>query len=260
MVWGMSMPSGFGDFWPHGAAEFDKTTREEGWPERLRQYYLNQPQQEQRRLLDYGENHAGYGAGYYGSYVRGKFTDEAGGSVYRFGSEKHPCSKPYSPIEPHEVPQYYTTERTHKSLGSFIQLSGLGWAVDSALKSIMERLEPEAHQFFPIELRMPKGRVFPEPYHLFVVGQYLDSFSRENSDPLSWTDCAPEYPDFYFYKYRKDKQGIVGLALSRSIFGAAHLWRERRFNGILTCFSDELREEIASANLRNPKLHRMIEV
>lgn len=260
MVWGMSLPSGFGDFWPSGEAEYDKKTRESGWGDRLRLFYLAQAPEEQRRLLDYGENHVGYGAGGYRSYVAGKFFSEHGADKlvadrYHFGSPEHPCSKVYIPVEPHEAPQSYTTEKSYQALGSFIQLSGLAMAVDEPLKEIIERLEPGVHQFFPIEIRMPRGKLYPTQYYTVVIGQYLDSFSPENSDEYAFRENGK-----YGYIHERNKAGVIGLAFSKSAFGNAHLWRERCFRQILFCFSDELQAEIIGAGLRVPKHYKMMEV
>ncbi len=265
MVWGMSLPSGFGDFWPLGAFELDPKTGEDGWSQRLAQYYLAQSPEEQRRLLDYGDNKIVYGAAGYGSYVWDKFIHEPGADkhkadLYHFGSPEHPCSKVYTPVEPHEAPQFYQTEKSPKSLGAMIQLNGRILAVDEALKAIIERFEPGVHQFFPIEIKMPKGKVYPEQYYTLVIGQFIDSFSPENSDPYSWHDYKEKYPDFYYYYYRKEKAGITGLALSKTLFGRANLWRERRFNGILICLSDELQAEAAKAGQRLPQHYKMREI
>jgi hypothetical protein len=251
MVWGMSLPSGFGEFWPSGAFEYDAKTRESGWSERLRLYYLDQTPEEQKRLFDY-QDAVGRAAHFYGGYVSGKFISELGTG----GGAERPH---FNAIEPHEPPQSFDTEKTYKTLGSLIGLNSQLLAVDDNLKAIMERLEPGVHQFFPIKITMPRGAVFPKPYYVLVISQYIDSFSPENSNPDSWHDW-PDYPDFYYYYHREDKRGITGLALSKMLFGRAHFWRERRFNGILICFSDELQAEVVNAGLRMPKHYRMKEV
>jgi hypothetical protein len=252
MVWGMNLPSGLGDFSPSGDFEFDRKTRNTGWFDRLRLFYLEQTPEEQRRLFDYGDKHVGHGAAGYWPYAVGKFITEPGTRE----SSDRPLT---TPIEPHEAPISFDTDKSYKALGSLIEFTCRILAVDEALKAIIERLEPGVHQFFPIEIRMPRDNVYPAQYYTFVIGQYLDSFSPDDSDKWSWHDY-PDHPDFYYYHYRKDKSGITGLALKKTLFQPAILWRERRFNGILICLSDELQAEIASAGLRIPRHYRMKEV
>jgi hypothetical protein len=183
-----------------------------------------------------------------------EFTSELGVDEYRFGSAEHPCSMTYSSIEPQEVPQSFNTEKSYKTLGSLISLNGF-LAVDDALKAIVKRLEPDVHQFFPIKIRMPRGKVYPTQYYIFVIGQYLDSFSPKDSDEGSWRTNGPNE-----YFHEKTKAGISGLAFFKDTFGRAHLWRERRMSLRPVFFSDELHTEIASAELRIPKNYRAKEV
>lgn len=252
MVWGMSLPSNFGEFWPDGDFEFDAKARDGRWSERLRLYYLAQNPDEQRRLFDYGDNHVGYGTGNYGNFVVGKFTRERG--TVRPGSPDYP---PFRPVEPHEAPRSFATEKSYKTLGSLIELNDGVVAVDEALKTIIERLEPGIHQFFPIEICMPRGQIYPGQYYTMVIGRFIDSFLPESSKGYSWSGYGQEYPNIYSYK--ESNKGISGLALSAANFGNANLWRERSFTNILLCFSDALRAEIEKSGIRVPNSYRMME-
>jgi hypothetical protein len=180
MVWGMRLPDSFGEFWPDGEFEYDPKARESGWYDRLRLHYLAQTPEEQIRLYDYrgfdhGGNGVGYGAGEYKTYVSGKFRQEV-------GTKDGPDKLPFAQAEAHEAPITFDTEKTYTSLGSMIKLNDRILAVDEMLRAIIDRFEPGMHKFFPIEIRMPKGAVFPKKYYTLVIGQYLDSFSPENSD------------------------------------------------------------------------------
>lgn len=248
MVWGMSLPTRFGEFWPSGEFEWDPKTRESGWRERLNEYFLAQsPERQKEFIAGAPDTHPPVSYAY---HVSRKLNGEA-------GMPNGPSEPQLYPIEPQEPPRSFTTDKKYQSLGSLIKLNDRILAVDDVLKTIIERLEPEVHQFFPIEIRMPKGEIFPKAYHVLVIGQYHDSFSPENSNKDSWSDYGPQYPDFYFYKYDESKKGISSLAFSEKVFGTSHLWRERRFNAILICFSDALQAEIAKAGLRMPAHYRM---
>ena len=249
MVWGMSLPSGFGEFWPLGG--FEGTIQggpADGWGARLKDHYLAQTSEERKKLIDIKSESDGS----YSYYVSRKFINELG--VPRL----EPELPPLTPIKPHEVPHFYQTEKGYKTLGSMISLSGGPLAVDATLKAIIKRLEPGVHQFFPVEIRMPRGQVYPGQYYMLVIGQYFDSFSRQDSKEGTFSDYGPDYPNHY--KPPHTKAELTGLAFSRSAFGKAHLWRERGFGLWLTCFSDELVAEIADADLRIPKHYQMKEV
>jgi hypothetical protein len=237
MVWGMTLPSTFGEFWPDG--EFV------GWYDGLKAYFREQMPEEQKALFDDGN---GNGETNYMGYAVQKLVSEAGAS----GGPDYP---PFSPIEPQEPPPSFTAEKRYTSLGSLIKLNDRILALDDALKTIIERLEPGMHQFFPIDLLMPRGDFFPKAYHVLFIGQYHDSFSPENSKEGSWRKNGD-----YGYLFEKSGKGVSGLAFSKSIFGGSHLWRERSLRGGVTCFSDELEAEIGDAGLRIPKHYRMKEV
>jgi hypothetical protein len=237
MVWGMTLPSNFGEFWPDGAFA--------GWYESLKAYYREQMPEEQKALFDDGK---GNGALSYMGYAGEKFIREVGTSV-------RPDDLPFSPIEPQESPKSFTTVKKYTSLGSLIKLNDRILAVDDRLKAIIERLEPGMHQFFPIDLLMPRGVTFPNAYHVLFIGQYHDSFSPDNSKEGAWRKNGD-----FGYLFEESKKGVTGLAFSKSVFGGSHLWRERSLWEWLTCFSDELEAEIAAAGLRIPKHYRMKEV
>lgn len=228
MVWGMNLPSDFGQFWPDGGFE-GGTGSSDGWWHRLTTHYLAQSQEEQRRLFGNG---TGLDASRYSSHVWRKFTHER-------GTKGTPEDPPFTSIEPHEPPQSFVTEKTYRTLGSLIIFNAGIIAVDEPLKAIFERLEPGVHSFYPIDIVMPKGAVFSKQYYTLVIGKWFDSFLPDKSGPTS--------------KNRRN------YTYARSVFGGAHLWRDRRTPAI-TCFSDELNAAIEAADLKLPKLQKMREV
>lgn len=223
MVWVMALPSGFGDFGPEGHFV--------GWEE-ARTHFANE--------VD-GDSY-GYG-------VWQKFIEEQGKQF----SPRHP---PIAAIESHEAPKWYELERRYSSLGSTIRLQNGILAVDEALKEIIERMEPHRHQFFPIQITMPRNVAYPKRYFILVIGQYLESFSPVQSVEGSW---EPDGSTHYFYNSPR-KKDLSGLALSKTIFGTAHLWRERLMSLPLICFSEVLLAEIVKAGLRLPQHFQAKEV
>lgn len=249
MVWGMSLPSSFGDFWPEGRFESDpQQPLSPGWRDRLIEHFLSQTAEVQKELFDYRGND-GLAAHRYPSFVSSKFITEQGVSI---NADKPPITA----IKAHEPPRFYQTRKNHSNLASLVELCDRIIAVDEGLKSIIEKLEPGVHQFFPIEIRMRRDKIYPASYYILVIRQYLDSFLPDESREGSY---RPDGPIFYFHE--ETKEAMQGLTFRKAAFGDAELWRERRLSREwLTCFSDELVARIAEAGLRIPKHYKMMEV
>lgn len=250
MVWGMSIPSSFGDYWPDGCYEGEDPQGEGGWSDRLARFYHIQTPKAQKRLFDYGPTGS---AADYPIYVSQKFVSEPNGRSIQF-----PELPPLNSIKEHEPPRFFITYANYKSLGSLIALNFGLLAVDEHLKSIIEQFDPGIHQFYPIEIRMPRGKFYPAQYYILVIGNYIDGFCPEKSKNGSYRSYGPEYPDYY--SLVDTAKGISGISIYRDAFGNAKLWRERGLNEGLTCFSDQLEAEIAKSGLRIPKHYKMIEV
>ena len=230
MAWGLALPGRFGEFFPDGEYV--------GWDEVLAEYFDNEMAAEQKALFD-RPGHSSYAF-----HVAEKFTSEPG--LKRSG---YP---PFGPIAVHEAPKRFETDKKYTSLGSLIQLNDRLLAVDGLLKVIIERFEPDIHHFFPIEIGMPKKVVYPTKYFVMAIGRYINSFLTQQSEPTSWRHDFGEYNIV-----EETKKGMAGLALSRSTFGNAHLWRESRVSNELLCFSDQLMAEINRSGLRLPKNYKL---
>lgn len=232
MVWAICSPSGLGVYFPDGDYV--------GWREKLLAYYKDEMTEEEK--LEYSGPEYVY-------RVSGKFNQEL----------NSPSGTGYlTPIKAHEVPDCYKLEKTYSDLGSMIMLTNGNWAVEQALKNIIEQLEPHVHEFYPIKIIMPKGKVYPKSYFLLVIGQYLESFSLTKSKPGTWKESS-DFPGQYRLS-SWTKIEISGLAFEKSNFGNAHLWRERTGGYPQVFFSNALKAEVDMADLRMPKHFRAIEV
>jgi hypothetical protein len=249
MVWGMNMPSGFGEFWPNGNFEGGLDWDSDGWGPRLSAYYREQTPEMQRELFHHGDEGLLNDPGAYAYYVSQKFINEPGALI-------GPDYPPLSPIRDHEPPRSFNIVSGGKSLGSLIELSNQMLAVDATLRAMIERLEPNTHQFFPIEIKLRNGKTCAGSYFTLVLRRYLDSFSAGNSAGEAFRESSD--PRFFFNE--QTKKGITGLALSKDVFGNAHLWRERSMLFRPLFFSDELQTEIAKAGLRIPRHYRAKEI
>lgn len=244
MIWGMYLRRGGGPHGPYGDYEGPVDIYGDGGSHRLRRYGCEELSDEQ--IAFYGSGRV------YASCVVKKFHNECG---YKGPS---PDDLVVTPIERHEPPSFFQSEIGYKELSSIISLPSRIWAVDQSVKDIIERLEPGLHHFYPIEIRMPRGRVYPVQYYVLVVGAYLESFSPKESDPYSFK--PQEANEVRWYILHGYKAEITGLALRKAMHANAHLWRERGMDEWLICLSGELEAALSEAKLKLPKYYRMIEV
>jgi len=163
-----------------------------------------------------------------------------------------------APIQSHEPPSYFLTEKSLSQLGSIISLTDRMWAMDEAAKSVIEKLEPGLHQFYRLEIRMPRNQTYPLPFYTFVCGQWLESFTPQDTAPGSFTEGNSA--DTKWYSINDSKAVISSLAMRRSVFKDAHCWRERGFNEWLLCFSDEAINRLIDAECTLPRHYRMKEI
>ncbi|MBY6239728.1 imm11 family protein [Methylosinus sp. Sm6] len=238
MVWGMYLPHSGGSYGPYGDNEGPVDHYGDGWHHRLLKYSQEQMLEAQREFYSRS----------YPYCVVEKFLYECG------HKQPSPDDVVVTPIEQHEPPRFRQTHKGYKELASIITIGNRMWAVDEAIKRLIYRLEPGLHQFYPLEIRMPRGRVYPVQYYVLVVGRWLDSLSPNDSDRRSFAHYNPEINHFFIHGYQKN---VTGLALRQSVFKGAHLWRERGLKEWLICFSDTLAADLARAELMLPKYYRM---
>ncbi|MDX8350915.1 imm11 family protein [Cognatiyoonia sp. IB215182] len=222
MAWGMHEPSRFGEFFPDG----DYVGREEA----LREYY-NQMSEEEKKLR---------------------------GMVKRFSltgfSKKY--TRDFGPMTDAECPNEFLTVKSYRSLGSLLNTSNRLLAVDQGFKDILEELEPGVHQFWPIEIRMPRNKTYPSTYYGLRIGQFLDAFNPDHSKDECYNISGYE-------NYRgvaPIKKAITGLAVSKDAVVNAHLWREKKLTQPDIFLSNELQQRAREAGLRLPKHFQMKEV
>ncbi|QOZ24492.1 hypothetical protein XH93_13600 [Bradyrhizobium sp. CCBAU 51753] len=241
MVWGMYLPRSGGRYGPYGNEEGPVDQYGDGWRHRLIKYYQDQMPDAQKSFYR--------DASKYAYSVVEKFLYEPG------HRQPGPDDLMVTPIEVHEPPRFFQTDKGYNELASVISLSNRMWAVDAAVKKIVEQFEPDLHRFYPVEIRSPRGMVYPVQYYLLVVGSWLQGFSPEDSNQESFT--PHEANGVRWCSILGYKNNVAGLALRPSVFNGAHLWRERGLNEWLLCLSDMLEAELAGAGLMLPKYYRM---
>lgn len=245
MAWGMPLPSQFGIFWPEGDFEGVDDHGRCVWGSRLDSQFNSLSVEEQDRIYTSDQSQHDYAF-----WVSEKFKREVGSRLTK--------SAPiFTPVLPHEVPKSFNTVKTYKDLGSLIQLNDRIIAVDKIVKSEIEVFEKCVHEFFPIDLVMPGERIQRKEFFILLIGRHIDSFSPEFSQKGSYTPYSKLNRSFAFGVSKRD---IEALAFVRERFAGAHLWRERCFPGLLTCFSDELMRRLNELNVDLPPHWQMREV
>ncbi len=111
--------------------------------------------------------------------------------------------------------------------------------VSDAFKDIIERLEPNVHQFFPVEVLYKDGSHARQMY-FFNICNRLDTMDRErataNLDRIMWD---PASGDFVF---------------SKSLIGNHHIWKDK-FIHPGKFLSDTVKSEIEKIGLTGITFH-----
>jgi hypothetical protein len=249
MAWGVVFGTQLGDYFPHG--DFV------GWEEKLKAYWESgMPADVKARFFE--EEARAYSVAHYGtyySYVASKFREEPSRKVLGF--------PPFTPIKDHEWPEEFTTIFHYKTLGSLMQINNRLLVVDRALKTIIERIEPDIHTFRPIRVtkmgggpRKVVGGPYPNDYFILIINQFRESFSPEQS-----AEASVHKTDYGSFRCTQtNKKAMAGLAFSSAAIAGAHLWKERKVYTPDIYLSDRLSEEIDKAGLRVPKRFKLKEV
>lgn len=250
MVWAISKSIRLGKYRLYGHFETHGVSFAEGWRGRLTQYYLNDmPEAEKEKfrfpeLVAEGEISV---AKYYASFVKYKFSKELG-SIH--DSYNHPIT----PIEAHEVPTSFMTEKGHKQLGDLIEMGG-ALAASSKLAQIIEDLEPGVHQSFDMPIICPNGSRI-EGYKLLVVGNYFDAVVPDEEVIFADKKNVTGPPSDRL----GEKKYLRQLEFRKSEFDGGHLWYDRKLQRHLVCVSDELMDAIQKHGLVIAKNAQMVEV
>ncbi|WP_106744031.1 imm11 family protein [Yoonia maritima] len=235
MTWGIYESTSFGSYLPDGEYV--------GYDEGLKHYYYEvMSDADKEPFENSGGKHIDYSA-----YVTKKFTKEPG-----YIKDGLP---PAGPVLDHEAPkEFRLAKKPSKGLSAMMQLGYR--AVSEELKTAIEALEPGVHDFWPVRITLPKGEEWPELYYTIRFGRYLECFQPDESDEGSW-----EHPsEFAYYVNFPESKLCSGLAMSRSVIGSAHLWKERLLGAPEMCMSDEMAAAFKKAGFTGSKLYKLKDV
>jgi hypothetical protein len=172
-------------------------------------------------------------------------------------------------LEPHECPDTFATGWEMSRFPSLIRLNGSisksaqglpqhprPLVVDAALKDIIEELEPDTHQFWPIRFLMGKdGTELAQSMFGLGIRNHLDAFRPEQSRAGSFRRGSSGAA----FATSESKSVCAGLAISVDASSPVHLWRDRTLRKPGIFMSSTLMARIAAEGLLIP-LHLKMKV
>jgi hypothetical protein len=114
--------------------------------------------------------------------------------------------------------------------------SGYGLFVDDKFKGVVEKREPNLHQFFPVEFVWKNGSHAAHRYW-FVPCTRLDTVDRQKT--------TFEFRNLWFLDGSKDKD----LVFNRSQIGAHHVWIDKFIVMPNPAISEVLKAELDAAGV-----------
>ncbi|TCR76849.1 DUF1629 domain-containing protein [Rhizobium sp. BK376] len=111
------------------------------------------------------------------------------------------------------------------------------------LKDVIERVDPEAAEFSPIEVHYPKGQMSPSPHYFFAVRREIDALDLEKSTLAVEDDRGNQI------------YSIVGdhdLHFDQERAGPAHLFKQKHLPGLVA--DSVLKEACVAAGVTDYEL------
>lgn len=96
-------------------------------------------------------------------------------------------------------------------------------------KEIVERLEPNVHQFMPVELTWSDGTLVEGDYYWFVVAQALDSVNQEHTTaPLRYLHNKILDKKIRAVWRTEDRETFepYTFVFDQKVIGGAHVWQD----------------------------------
>ena len=141
----------------------------------------------------------------------------------------------------------------------FFQPGGV-WVVSDRFRMIVQQLEPQQNQFFPVTLHDKTGADLGVLFHLMNVTQGRDVLIPEQSDMYAdWREIKKSSGELVkvcqWHLHGHPKH----LVARKEEIGAMHLWRGLTFLRLRLFFSDELMKRSEDAALRGLVSYPVVE-
>ncbi|MEZ0330024.1 MAG: DUF1629 domain-containing protein [Methylophilaceae bacterium] len=151
-----------------------------------------------------------------------------------------------------EYPTDFYVMSLQKKFGSLLELENRIIAVDTDLKTLIERLEPNTHRFWPINIYLKTGNKTEKDYFGFAISHFIDSFKpKKSSGFYTKTNGRSYFAEDNTMKVYKN------LCIDSSVVGGRSIWREKKLSSPRILISDQLCNEIKKQNLKIFKHYKM---
>jgi hypothetical protein len=134
------------------------------------------------------------------------------------------------------------------------------WVVSDRFRTIVQQLEPQQNQFFPVTLHEKTGADLGALFHLMNVTQARDIMIPEKSDMYSdsWEikNASGELVKICTWRLRGHPKHLVAR---KDEIGAMHLWRGAKSLPLMLFCSDELMKRSEDAGLRGLVTYPIVE-
>jgi Protein of unknown function (DUF1629) len=162
-------------------------------------------------------------------------------------------------VSPDVIPKHFEYRRTNqvKELHEFVNLGGYFLGVSERFRMCVEAIEPDVHQFIPVELKMADASFYPEQYYILNVLNLIDTLDAEVSTVESnFQGIIPGWG--YTLAGPAPLQKLV---VRKSAIQGRAMWAELRFHGYGPFCSDALMERLEQAGRSSgiEKRYRAIE-
>ena len=137
------------------------------------------------------------------------------------------------PMDPDMVPRRYAVDLRPEALPEFFGML-IGYGVSDRFREKVEELEPDVHQFFPVELTAKDGLRPEKRYWFLHICNRVDAIDPEET-------TLPLGPGNRQYKVTSYTVGQpINMVIKREVVAGKCMWMDRRLMDFF--FSDELYE------------------
>ncbi len=157
------------------------------------------------------------------------------------------------PVQPGNVPTKIKLRTEPKPFPDIWMAGGPGkWMVSDKFRALVEQFEPEAHQFFPVEVFDKKDQPVGNSW-LFNICYRLDTVDRERSELGETVSPRTGKVGLYSFDYNST------LALNKHAIRGKHLWRDKWLTRA-TLLSDAFVVAMKAQGITGGKLVKVEEV
>lgn len=159
------------------------------------------------------------------------------------------------PLADFEKPTRVRIARTPRALGSIFSIVGDVLIVEQAVRDAIEDLEPGRHQFWNVELVLPKDKREGRRWNVLVIGNTIPAFRRDKTDPSA---VATEGGGSVILN--RTQKACDAAMLDAAEIDGRHLWKDPGVIDPGLFVSDQLMARLEAADLRLPRHLRFSEI